>query len=144
MDANEQIRMRQSQALRHCSPDVSASGGKAKVTERVRHQARPPLGGFRCRHAANGGTVGESESRQRWNDHVERVRGIAAMARWIGQQRDNLDHLKERARPAMGEKYRQWLRPLAAFMNEVDAEAIDFSTKLRKAIEPCLLRSPVE
>ena len=44
----------------------------------------------------------------------------------------------------MGENNRQRFRPLAAFMNEVDAEAIDVSAKLRKVIEPCLLRSPVE
>jgi hypothetical protein len=37
MDANEQIRVRQSQALRDSSTDVSASGGKAKVTERFLH-----------------------------------------------------------------------------------------------------------
>src|SRR5258708_4023672 len=66
------------------------------------------------------------------------------MARRIGQERDNLEHLKERARPARGDNYGQWFRPMAAFMKEVDAEAIDFSAKLRKVIEPCLLRSPVE
>src|SRR5437588_2913378 len=66
------------------------------------------------------------------------------MTRWIGQQRDDLHHLKEGAGPTVGENNWQWFWPLAAFMNEVDAEAIDVSAKLCKLIESCFLRLPIE
>mgnify|MGYP001239275468 CR=1 FL=1 len=44
----------------------------------------------------------------------------------------------------MAEKEWQWVRPLAAFVNEVDAKAIDFRAKVLKAVEPRLLCPPIE
>ena len=66
------------------------------------------------------------------------------MTPWISQQRNHLDHLEERARPAMCEKNGQRFRSLTALMNEMDTKTINISAKLRKLIEPCLLCSPIE
>ncbi len=44
----------------------------------------------------------------------------------------------------MGEKKRQRVQPLAAFVNEMKTEAIDVRAKLRPSIELGLLCSPIE
>ena len=66
------------------------------------------------------------------------------MAPWIGQQRDDFDHVKEGAGPAVGDDNREWVGSPSMFVNEVDAEAIDLGAKVCELIECGLLRSPIE
>src|SRR5438270_4644210 len=136
--------MCQSQALGNTRTDIPTCGGKAGIAESLRHQTRPQLGGFDQRHATNGGTVGEAESRQRRHDDIKRVRRVASMTPWIGQQRDDFDHFKEGAGPAVGDDNREWVGSPSVFVNEVDAEAIDLGAKVCELIECGLLRSPIE
>ena len=144
VDANEQIRVRKRQEPRDSAPNVPTRCSKTPVAEHFCHQPRPQLGGALRRHSALVRAVGEAIPWQRRHDHVEGVRGIAAMTRRIGEQWNDLVHTVERIRPAVGDDNRQRVRSLAALMDEVDAEAIDLDAKLGKVVEHRLLCPPIE
>jgi len=52
-------------------------------------------------------------------------------------------HAVERIRPAVREDNWQRVGSLAALVNEVDTQAINFGLELRKLIQPDLLLAPV-
>jgi hypothetical protein len=88
--------------------------------------------------------VGEAEAGDRGHDHVERVGGIAAVTLRVGQARDQVEHLDERARPAVHDQQRQRRRPAPARVDQVQAEAVDVRAEVRQRVDRALLRAPVE
>src|SRR5207249_4517345 len=90
------------------------------------------------------GPAGEGIARKRRNHHVEAVVLVAAMGARVGQERNQLQELDEGARPAMGEDEWEGIGAAAPLVDEMDGLAIEVSRELGKAIEPSLLRPPVE
>src|SRR5205823_9009361 len=83
-------------------------------------------------------------ARERWRDDIERIVRIAAVRRGVGEQREELRHLEERARPAMQEQDRNRVRPAPRLAKEMQTEAVDVRQKVGKRVEALLLRAPVE
>ena len=69
---------------------------------------------------------------------MERIRGTAAMRRWIGQRFDHLVKFDHRSRPTMRDDQGPRLRMLRANMDEMDVEPVDLGGELAEPIEPRL------
>ena len=122
---------------------VAALGQIAVVSQHAGHQlgeqTRHPARSHRpCRPAR------EAESRQGRGDHVEGIALAAAVAFGMGERIDDLDELRDRAGPAVGDEQRQGRRTAARFVDEVDVDAIDGRREVREPVEHLLLRPPVE
>jgi hypothetical protein len=83
---------------------------------------------------------------QRRHDHLDGIRGIAAVRRRIGERRRDLDHLAERARPAVQQDDRRTRGSSAGRQaRDVDVEIADpGSVAGEHTVEPLLRRAPVE
>ena len=57
-------------------------------------------------------------------------------ARWVGERADGVEHLDDRARPAVGHDQRQRVRVLGPDVHEVDVHAVDLSGELRQRVQP--------
>jgi hypothetical protein len=123
--------------------DVVPVGREAAVAEAL-HQLRPQRGHPAPGHPARRRPVGEAEARHRRHDDVEGIRGIAAVGRRIAEERDEGEHLDERAGPAMGDEERQRRRPAAPRMDEVDAETVDIHAAVGERVHRALFTPPVE
>ena len=66
------------------------------------------------------------------------------MCHGIDKQRNDLQHLDERARPAVQEQERNRVRIRTADMHEVNPHPADGRVKVLESIESRLLRSPIE
>jgi hypothetical protein len=62
----------------------------------------------------------------------------------IGEQRQDVQHLEERSRPAVRENQRQRIRPSAASVDEVDSDAVYGGAEMREGVDALFLRAPVE
>ena len=85
----------------------------------------------------------ESVAGQRRRDHVERVFGPTAVVLGIGQPRDHVEELHDRARPPVGEEQRQRVGVRRARVHEVDLLPVDPGAEVRQLVEPRFLRAPV-
>ena len=81
---------------------------------------------------------------ERGRDDGKRVARIAAVARRIGQHRDQLQELDDRARPAVREEERHRRRPLPFLVDEMQLDPAERHLELAEGVEPRLLRPPVE
>ena len=69
---------------------------------------------------------------------MERVGGVAAVCRRIGKRADDVQHLDDRAGPAVSDDDRQRVFVGRPDVDEVNIEAIDLGEKLRQRVEPRL------
>ena len=81
---------------------------------------------------------------QRGRDDREGVGGIAAEAAGIGQARDQLVELPDRAGPAVREQQRVRIRADAGLVDEVQVDARERDLELLERVELRLLGAPVE
>ncbi len=95
-------------------------GPEAVVTQAL-HQLDPQPGHAAVLKPPPLRPLGETMSRYGRDDHVEGVGGVATVAFRVGQEWDQLQHLVERARPAVGDDKGQRVRTLATLVDEVDA-----------------------
>ena len=123
--------------------DVVPVGREAAVAEAL-HQLRPQRGHPAPGHPAGRRPVGEPEAGDRGHDHVEGIRGIAAVGSGVGEERDEGEHLDERAGPAMGDEERQRRWPVAPRVDEVDAETVHAGPEVGERVHRALLTPPVE
>src|SRR6476661_10390030 len=72
------------------------------------------------------------------------MRGISAVARRIGQERDDLQHFEKRAGPSVSQNQRDGMRSLAAFVNEVNTDAVDGAAMVMEGGHCFQLCLPVE
>jgi hypothetical protein len=70
--------------------------------------------------------------------------GVAPVGPGIGEERDQREHLHERARPAVGDEERHRRRAPPSHVDQVDADALHLGAELRKRVHRPLLRAPVE
>ena len=80
----------------------------------------------------------EPVTRYRRNHHVEGVLGGSAERRGVGQRADQVEHLDDRARPAVGDDQRQSALVARLDVDEVDVEPVDLRHELRQRVQPFL------
>ena len=84
------------------------------------------------------GLPGEAVSGHRRDHDVERVRGVAAVRGRVGERADDVQHLDDRARPAVRDDHRQRVLVRRPDVDEVDVEAVDLGQELREGVQPRL------
>ena len=91
---------------------------------------RAPTGGRGLRRVPVAG--------HRRDDHVERILRVAAVGGRVGQGSDHVQHLDDRAGPAVRDDQRQGVRVGRPGMDEVDVEAVDLGQELGECVQPRL------
>jgi hypothetical protein len=81
---------------------------------------------------------GEPVAGHRRDHHIERVRGVAAMRRRVGERAGDVQHLDDRARPAVRDDQRQRVLVRRPDVDEVDVQAVDLGHELRQGVQPRL------
>ncbi len=89
------------------------------------------------------GLCREPVAGHRRHDDVERVRRIAAVGGRVGERPDHVEHLDDRAGPAVRDDQRQRVLVRRAHVDEVDVEAVDLGDELRERVQPRLETSHV-
>lgn len=117
---------------------------EAGVAEPVTHQAHPQVRDGGLEDARGGRPVGEAEPGHRGDHDIEGVLGPATVRSWVRQQRQQVEVLGEGARPPVREHDRQRIGTSAALVHEVHPQAVNLRPVVRKAVEPALVRAPVE
>ncbi len=114
----------------------------ALVAEPV-HQLGERGGGAAVRPAGLGQRTGESVARQRRDDQMEGVGGVAAVRRRVGERADHVEELHDRARPAVQEQQRGGVRLGGAQVQELHAGSVDRGDELGEGVERRLVSPPV-
>jgi hypothetical protein len=110
IDADQVLGMPSAELNRHTRADVAAVSAESCVAETIPHQPTPHVGDRPFEHR-RGHRVGEAVAGQRGDDDVESVFGAPAVGQRVGQERQEVEMLEERAREAMGEDDRKRSRP---------------------------------
>ena len=126
------------------APQSPPCAREARVAEHVGHERGEGVGDLGRRRSAAGPAEREAVAGQRRRDHRERVGRVAAEARRVGQQREDLVELPDRARPAVREQQRHRVRTAALLVDEVQVDAAERHRELSEGVEPRLVRAPVE
>ena len=143
MDPDQAFGMMQAETRRHRRAPITPLRTKAFIAERA-HQFGGDIGHLPNAKARLTGAERQAVTWQRGRNHGEGVRRIAAKGRRIGQARDDVEKLKDRARPAVKQQQQHRLWTLAGDMERMDIDPGDGHLDLRKAVEPGLLCPPVE
>jgi hypothetical protein len=128
---------------RHTRADVAAVSAESCVAETIPHQPTPHVGDRPFEHR-RGHRVGEAVAGQRGDDDVESVFGAPAVGQRVGQERQEVEMLEERAREAMGEDDRKRGRPVPALVDEMHPQPVDPGEMVRQTVELALLPAPIE
>jgi hypothetical protein len=123
---------------------TSAANFSSAIAQDPCHQPVPERGDRGGRKPARRRGGGKSEPRQRRHHHGERVRGIAAVRSRVGQQRDQVQVLTERAGPAVGQQQRQRVRAPSGRVYQVDPLAVHGDFAVGQLVQPGLERGHVE
>ena len=128
---------------RHARADVAAVGAEPLVAKPCGGQAAPQVGDGRLQEWL-GERIGEAVARQRRDHDIERVLRPTSMALRVGQERQQVEVLDERAREAVREHDRQRLRSATALVHEMDSQPVDLGPEMRETVELLLDLAPVE
>ena len=109
MDADEPLGMPPRELDRHAGADVAAMSAEPLVAQPCSEQAAPQVGDGRLQERL-GERIGEAVARHRRDHDVERVLRPPSVALRVGQERQQVEVLDERARKAVREHDRQRLR----------------------------------
>ena len=93
--------------------------------------------------ATNAGRLREPVAGQRRRHHMDRICRPTTVRRGIGESRDHLEELDDRAWPTMGEEQRKGALVGRPGMDEVDRLPVDPGTEVGEAVEAGLLPTPV-
>ena len=118
--------------------------GPVPVVAEAGHQRREHVGHLLRVVARLGGLPGEAEPRQRGDDHVESVRGVAAVGSWIRERAHQVHELDERAWPSVGEQERHRVGVGRAYVDEVHVQPVDRGGEVIELVEAAFLGAPVE
>jgi hypothetical protein len=114
------------------------------MAEHLRHEIGEAVGDPLDAEALLPGRERESVARQGWRDDGERIGRVAAEPCRVGQARNDVEELEDRAGPAMGEQQRHRRGPHARHMHEVQLDSRQLRGELREGVQPRLRRAPVE
>ena len=144
MDADRAIGMGEAETGGNEGAPIAALRPEAPVAELFDHQLGQAVGDRLDRKTGLARGEGEAEARQRRCDHGEGIARIAAVARRVGQARDEVEELEHRARPAVQEQQRHRVRPGSRHMQIVQVDPVQRHLELRQRVQPRFLRPPVE
>ena len=122
---------------------VAALRAVAVVAEPL-HQLADDRGHLLRAVAAAGGLVGEAVAGNRRRHHVERIGRVPAVVGRIGQQRDDLVELHDRAGPAVRNHQRQGVLVGRSLVDEVDVQPVDVGLEVVEAVQQPFLVPPTE
>ncbi len=143
VDADEPLRISKRQSGGDEAAPVAALRAPALVAQHVGHQRGERVGHLDDPEARLARGVGETVAGQRRRDHRERIGGVAAEARGIGEHGDDLVELPHRARPPVGDQERQRPGAAALLVDEMEVDAGHLRDELAERVEPGLVRAPV-
>jgi len=121
---------------------VAALGHVPGVPEAV-HQLRPGARDAAGVPAVLGRVGGEAVAGQRRHHQVERVLGGAAVRDRVGERADDLEHLDDRAWPAVRDDQRQRVLVPGLDVDEVNVQSVDLGDELRQRVQLRLAPAPV-
>ena len=107
------------------------------------HQGDPRIGDANRSPAGRGRLARVAVPGHRRHDHVERVRGIAAVRGRIAERPEDVEHLEDRTRPAVRDDQRQRVRVRRLDLDEVDVDPVDLGDELRHRVQSLLDPSEV-
>ena len=122
--------------LENPGAEVAASRGEPVVPELCHHRDGDGRDGAEV-HPSLGRAIAEPIAGQRHRDHVERLR-------CRGEQRDDRQHLDERARPSMEEQQGHRVTRRCLGVDRVHAETVHVHLDVVERAQPLPLRGPVE
>jgi hypothetical protein len=143
VDRDQPIRISKPQSGSYEPAPVAALGREAAMAEHVGHQGGEGIRDLGDAEARLAGPEGEAVAGQRRRDHREGVRGIAPEAGRVGEHRQDLVELPDRAGPAVREQERQRPGTAPLLVDEVQVDAGHLGRELAEAVEPRLVRAPV-
>ena len=120
---------------------VAALRDVARVAE-APHQDDPGVGDVDRAPAGGRRLARVPVAGHRGDHHVEGVLRGAAVGRRVGERADDVEHLDDRAGPAVRDDQRQRVRVRRPDVDEVDVEAVDLGQELRERVQP--RRQPAE
>ena len=88
--------------------------------------------------AGRGRYGGEAVAGHRRDDHIEGIRGVAAVGGRVGERADDVEQLDDRAGPAVGDDQRQGALVRRPDVEEVDVEAVDPGDERWEGVQPGL------
>jgi hypothetical protein len=89
------------------------------------------------------GPAGEAEAGQARNDQVEGILGRTTVGFGVGERRDRVPELQNRAGPSVGEQQRAGTGHARLDVQEVDLQAVDGGRELAPAVQQRLGFAPV-
>jgi hypothetical protein len=130
----------------HPRPDLAAEAPamdeEALVSEHV-HQLEPEPGDGFGRDADGAGMRGEREAGRGREHHVEGVLHLAAMGDGVDKRLDEIEQLKQRARPVVREQEGRGRGAAAARVHDVDPHPAELELKRRERVEARRVHAPV-
>jgi len=142
VNGDNRIRVAASKLFRDRAAPVPAMRPELFIAEPRGHQLRPKVIDPEDRSDLRR-LVRKSITRQVWHDDIESIFRPSAERRGISEHRNDFRETIKRIRIAVCEEQRERIRPLAAFMDEVDADVIYFGFEVSESIESRLLLAPV-
>src|SRR5262249_52896565 len=114
----------------------------SRVAEDIVHQTRPEFLNMENRSRFVG-RIGKAVAGHIRHDHIEYIFWLPAVGDGIRQHWNYFEKAAERIGITVGEKEWERARSLAALVDEVDAEAINIGTKVRKLVERGFVATPI-
>ncbi|MCY1231635.1 hypothetical protein D9M72_440920 [compost metagenome] len=107
------------------------------------HQRVPDHGDPLRIPTGRGWFLRKAEAGDRGNDKMECVLNLAAMSGRVGQRGDDVQQLKDRARPAMGHDQRKCILMARAYVDEMNIQPVDVGQELRKRVKLSFRFAPI-
>lgn len=107
---------------------------KSPVTKSVCHQPRPKIIDMKD-HPMFRWFVGKAVARQIRHNHVKRILGPSTVRFRIGQHGNYFCETIERIRIAVRKNDRKWIRAIAALMDQVDTDVVQFCLEMSELVQ---------
>lgn len=124
MDTGECLRVGEGHMCLDTGIDVAGQDPVAVVAKLIGHQRVERLAHPGHSHWTAGRATRQTVAGEGCHHHVETVRGITTGGRRIGQQRDECEHLHERAGSSVKEVQRSPVRPSPALVDKMKIDAV--------------------
>ena len=144
VDAEQLFRMGDAEAGCGEGAPVAALRAEAPVAQHVRHQRREAIGDRLDAEAWLAGAEGQAVAGQGGRHHGEGIGRVAAEAGGVGEPRNDIEELEDRAGPAMHQQQGHRVGADAGDVQVVQVDPVQRHHELREGIEACLLGAPIE
>jgi hypothetical protein len=144
MDADHPFGMGVAEARSDRGAPIAALRGETSVAERLVHQLGEAVGDLLNAEARLPRFERQAVAGERRRHDGEGVRGIAAKPRRVGEARDQLHELEDRAGPAVQQQQRARGWSFAGHMQKMQIDAAEGRLVLREAVEPRFLGAPIK